>query len=62
MTGRLFLKRSCRDLTAVSGVTGLLEREAHHAQSQLSEGRFRPGGDEVQLDLFGDYKSNVALY
>ena len=22
----------------------------------------RPGGDEVQLDLFGDYKSNVALY
>ena len=22
----------------------------------------RPGSDEVQLDLFGDYKSNVALY
>jgi pimeloyl-ACP methyl ester carboxylesterase len=22
----------------------------------------RPGADEVQLDLFGDYKSNVALY
>jgi pimeloyl-ACP methyl ester carboxylesterase len=22
----------------------------------------RPGVDEVQLDLFGDYKSNVALY
>ncbi len=22
----------------------------------------RPGMDEVQLDLFGDYKSNVALY
>jgi pimeloyl-ACP methyl ester carboxylesterase len=22
----------------------------------------RPGTDEVQLDLFGDYKSNVALY
>ena len=23
---------------------------------------FRPGVAEVQLDLFGDYKSNVALY
>jgi pimeloyl-ACP methyl ester carboxylesterase len=22
----------------------------------------RPSADEVQLDLFGDYKSNVALY
>ena len=22
----------------------------------------RPGADEVQLELFGDYKSNVALY
>ncbi len=22
----------------------------------------RPGGEKVQLDLFGDYKSNVALY
>jgi pimeloyl-ACP methyl ester carboxylesterase len=22
----------------------------------------RPGADEVQLDMFGDYKSNVALY
>src|SRR5262245_27813904 len=22
----------------------------------------RPGADEVQLDLFGDYKSNLALY
>jgi pimeloyl-ACP methyl ester carboxylesterase len=22
----------------------------------------RPGADELQLDLFGDYKSNVALY
>jgi pimeloyl-ACP methyl ester carboxylesterase len=22
----------------------------------------RPGADEIQLDLFGDYKSNVALY
>ena len=22
----------------------------------------RPGADEVQLDLIGDYKSNVALY
>jgi pimeloyl-ACP methyl ester carboxylesterase len=22
----------------------------------------RPGADEVQLDLFGNYKSNVALY
>ena len=21
-----------------------------------------PGADEIQLDLFGDYKSNVALY
>jgi pimeloyl-ACP methyl ester carboxylesterase len=22
----------------------------------------RPGADEIQLDLFGDYKSNLALY
>ncbi len=22
----------------------------------------RPGADDIQLDLFGDYKSNVALY
>jgi len=22
----------------------------------------RPGADEIQLDLFGDYKSNVAMY
>jgi pimeloyl-ACP methyl ester carboxylesterase len=22
----------------------------------------RPGADELQLDLFGDYKSNIALY
>jgi pimeloyl-ACP methyl ester carboxylesterase len=22
----------------------------------------RPGADEVQLDLFGDYKSNISLY
>jgi pimeloyl-ACP methyl ester carboxylesterase len=22
----------------------------------------RPGADEIQLDLFGDYKNNVALY
>ena len=22
----------------------------------------RPGADEIQLDLFGDYKGNVALY
>ena len=22
----------------------------------------RPGADEIQLDLLGDYKSNVALY
>jgi pimeloyl-ACP methyl ester carboxylesterase len=22
----------------------------------------RPGNDEIQLDLFGDYQSNVALY
>jgi hypothetical protein len=22
----------------------------------------RPGVDEIQLDLFGDYKSDVALY
>jgi pimeloyl-ACP methyl ester carboxylesterase len=24
--------------------------------------RARPGADEIQLDLFGDYKGNVALY
>ena len=25
-------------------------------------GGSRPGNDEIQLDLFGDYQSNVALY
>jgi|SRR6516162_9637978 len=33
--------RSCLDLTAVSGVSVLLAREARHAESQLSEGRRR---------------------
>ena len=37
----------------------LIEPEAY----QLAQAAFdRPGNMEIQLDLFGDYKSNVALY
>jgi pimeloyl-ACP methyl ester carboxylesterase len=37
----------------------LIEPEAYH----LSQAGFdSPGNVEIQLDLFGDYKSNVALY
>jgi hypothetical protein len=30
--------------------------------SFVYHGRCPPGGYEVQLDLFGDYKSNISLY
>jgi pimeloyl-ACP methyl ester carboxylesterase len=36
----------------------LLYAPAAKPQSILA----RPGNDEIQLDLFGDYESNVALY
>ena len=34
-------------------------RTANRSTISISRG---PGSDDVQLDLFGDYKSNVALY
>jgi pimeloyl-ACP methyl ester carboxylesterase len=39
--------------------------EAYVSPDGLSLDNFylaRPGADEVQLDLFGDYKSNISLY
>jgi pimeloyl-ACP methyl ester carboxylesterase len=38
------------------------ERLSPDAWTLDSELLARPGNDEIQLDLFGDYKSNVALY
>lgn len=37
----------------------LVAPEAYTLDQALLE---RPGNDEIQLDLFGDYQSNVALY
>jgi pimeloyl-ACP methyl ester carboxylesterase len=34
----------------------------HAAETSYSKGATRPGADEVQLDLLGDYKNNIALY
>lgn len=39
--------------------TSLLAPESYTLDSALLA---RPGNDEIQLDLFGDYASNVALY
>ena len=39
-----------------------LERLSPDAWTLASAFLARPGNDEIQLDLFGDYQSNVALY
>jgi pimeloyl-ACP methyl ester carboxylesterase len=39
-----------------------LERVSPDAWTLASAFLARPGNDEIQLDLFGDYQSNVALY
>jgi pimeloyl-ACP methyl ester carboxylesterase len=43
---------------------GVLDQTAVSPDGQNLDNFYlaRPGADEVQLDLFGDYKSNVALY
>ena len=38
------------------------ERLSPDAWTLDSALRARPGNDEIQLDLFGDYQSNIALY
>ncbi|HET6606849.1 MAG TPA: alpha/beta hydrolase [Rhodopila sp.] len=58
---REFLKPETTRWQYVHGVTD----EAGVSPDGFSLDNFylaRPGADEVQLDLFGDYKSNVALY
>ncbi len=39
--------------------TALIAPESHTLDKHFLD---RPGNDEIQLDLFGDYKSNVAAY
>ena len=39
-----------------------VERVSPDAWTLASAFLARPGNDEIQLDLFGDYQSNVALY
>lgn len=58
---REFLKPAATQWQYSHGVqdTALLAPEAYQLDSALLA---RPGNDEVQLDLFLDYASNVALY
>jgi pimeloyl-ACP methyl ester carboxylesterase len=58
---RMMLKPETTRWQYVHGVTD----EARVSPDGIALDNFylaRPGMDEVQLDLFGDYKSNVALY
>jgi len=58
---REFLKPEATQWQYSHGVqdTALLAPEAYQLDSALLS---RPGNDEIQLDLFLDYASNVALY
>jgi len=58
---REFLKPDATKWQYVHGVSdeSLVAPEAYHLDSALLA---RPGNDEIQLDLFLDYASNVALY
>ena len=58
---REFLKPEATKWQYVHGVPdqALVAPEAYHLDSALLA---RPGNDEIQLDLFLDYASNVALY
>lgn len=58
---REFLKPDSTEWQYVHGVRdeSLVAPEAYHLDSALLA---RPGNDEIQLDLFLDYASNVALY
>jgi len=58
---RDFLKPETTKFQYVHGVPDetLVAPESYVLDSALLA---RPGNDEIQLDLFGDYQSNVALY
>lgn len=58
---RGFLTAALTKWQYVHGVSdeALVETESYALDSALSA---RPGNDEIQLDLFLDYASNVALY
>jgi pimeloyl-ACP methyl ester carboxylesterase len=58
---RAFLKPESTQWQYTHGVAHL-ERLSPEAWTLDSALLARPGNDEIQLDLFGDYQSNVALY
>jgi pimeloyl-ACP methyl ester carboxylesterase len=58
---RAFLKPETTRWQYTHGVTDP-ERLSPDAWTLDSALLARPGNDEIQLDLFGDYQSNVALY
>ena len=58
---RAFLKPEATQWQYTHGVPSP-ERLSPDAWTMDSALLARPGNDEIQLDLFGDYQSNVALY
>jgi pimeloyl-ACP methyl ester carboxylesterase len=58
---RAFLKPEATEWQYTHGVPDP-ERLSPDAWTLASALLARPGNDEIQLDLFGDYQSNVALY
>ncbi len=58
---RAFLKPEATQWQYTYGVTDP-ERLSPDAWTLDSALLARPGNDEIQLDLFGDYQSNIALY
>jgi pimeloyl-ACP methyl ester carboxylesterase len=58
---RGFLKPESTQWQYTHGVPNL-ERLSPDAWTLDSALLARPGNDEIQLDLFGDYQSNIALY
>jgi len=58
---RVFLKPETTQWQYTHGVPDP-ERLSPDAWTLDSALLARPGNDEIQLDLFGDYQSNVALY
>jgi pimeloyl-ACP methyl ester carboxylesterase len=58
---RAFLSAETTKWQYVHGVSDetLIAPESYTLDSALLA---RPGNDEIQLDLFGDYQSNIALY
>ncbi len=58
---RAFLKPETTQWQYTHGVTDP-ERLSPDAWTLDSALLARPGNDEIQLDLFGDYQSNIALY